>query len=421
MDAFLSGWLQAATTTARFFRTALWAFVLGYLISSMIQVFVTRERMQRSMGRAGPRSVALATGFGFVSGSCSFAALAAAKALFQKGAGLVPALAFLLASTNLVVELGIVIGLVLGWQYVVGEYVGGLMLIAATWALVAWTKPRRWIEAARARLRGEADPAGGAGDDDAVPDWRRRIRTRVAWERVAARYRAEWAMVWRDVLFGFTVAGAIAAFVPPAFFTALFVGSDRGADAAFWQVGLQALIGPCAAFATFIGSMGNVPLAAVLATSGVSFAGVMAFLFSDLVVLPVLRIHARYYGWRLALYVLAVFLAALVGTAIALHYAFAAGGALPDPAAAVVRGERAPAAWLPWANGAALVVTAALWSLRGSVGDSGHGGHEDHEDHEDHGGAGFGTWVLRALAALSAAWLLGGALIAWLSVPAGGR
>jgi len=306
---------------------AFWAFGLGYLISSMIQVFVTRERMTRNLGAAGPQGVFLGTLFGFISSSCSFAALATTRSLFAKGAGLVPSLAFLLASTNLVIELGIVIGVFLGWHFVVGEYVGGLLLILLMWALVRLTAPEAIVTAAREKARSAEDRE----DEEQAPDWKSLIRSVEGWQRVADRYVMEWHMVWKDVTIGFTVAGIIAAFVPRGFFQALFIGSGK-ADPAFSDVLLQSLVGPIAAFFTFIGSMGNIPLAAVLYENGVSFAGVMAFIFSDLVVLPVLRIQAQYYGWRMALYILALFLVILVISAMTLHYGFQALDLLPEAA-----------------------------------------------------------------------------------------
>ncbi|WGH77404.1 permease [Jannaschia ovalis] len=322
---FLDTWHQAATTALGLFWTAFWAFGLGYLISAMIQVFVTRAAMRRQMGEAGPRAVAMGTVFGFLSSSCSFAALSGTRALFAKGAGLVPSLAFLLASTNLVVELGIIIAIFLGWQFVVGEYVGGVLLILLMWLVVRLTRGFAPVAAARERAQesqGDAEAEGGAQDD-----WTDRIRSRESWAEVAQRYFMEWAMVWKDVTIGFTVAGIIAAFVPRAFFEWLFVG---GADPGFWELLAQALVGPVAAFFTFIGSMGNIPLAAVLYGNGVSFAGIMAFIFSDLVVIPVLRMNATYYGWRMALYILGVFLVVLVATALILHYGFAFLGILPS-------------------------------------------------------------------------------------------
>lgn len=326
MSSFLDTWHQAAVTTAGLFWMAFWAFGLGYAVSSMIQVFVTRQRMKQSMGETGPKSVALGTAFGFISSSCSFAALATARALFTKGAGLIPSLAFLLASTNLVIELGIIIAVFLGWQFVVGEYAGGVLLILLTWLIVRLTKPKKLIEKARERARGQE----GEDDGAEIPDWKSLIRSREGWRKVAHRYVMEWGMVWKDVTVGFTVAGIIAAFVPKSFFQALFIGSGQGQDPVFWQIVLHTLIGPVAAFFTFIGSMGNIPLAAVLFSNGVSFAGVMAFIFSDLVVFPVLRIQAKFYGWKTALYILGVFLIALIGAALILHYSFAAFGVLPD-------------------------------------------------------------------------------------------
>ena len=334
-QAFLDSWHTAAKTSVGLFWTAFWAFGLGYLVSSAIQVFVTRERMRRTMGDSGPRSVLLGSFFGFLSSSCSFAALSTARTLFAKGAGLVPSLAFLLASTNLVVELGIVIAVFLSWQFVVGEYVGGMLLIGLMWVLVRATRPDALIGDARQRARKEQDDAG----DGEVPDWRERLRSLDGWRRVSNRYLMEWGMVWKDVTIGFTVAGVIAAFVPRTFFQSLFVGSGE-AELGFGHALVQALAGPAAAFFTFIGSMGNIPLAAVLFGNGVSFAGVMAFIFSDLIVFPVLRIQAQYYGWKTALYILAVFLTALVAASLLLHYGFLAAGLLPEPGQAQSVTER---------------------------------------------------------------------------------
>jgi len=331
MQQFLENWNTAATTTLGLFWMAFWAFGLGYVISSMIQVFVTRERMREAMGEDGPKSIFLGTFFGFISSSCSFAALSTTRALFTKGAGLVPSLAFLLASTNLVVELGIVIAVFLSWQFVVGEYVGGVLLILLMWLVVRLTRPKILIEDAREHAREKEGQDHDHGDG--ASDWKALIASREGWRKVAGKYVMEWQMVWKDVTIGFTVAGIIAAFVPKSFFQALFIGSGTE-DPALWQVLVQTLVGPLAAFFTFIGSMGNIPLAAVLYSNGVSFAGIMAFIFSDLVVFPVLRIQASYYGWKMAVYILGVFLTVLVATAILMHYGFALTGMLPDPSTA---------------------------------------------------------------------------------------
>lgn len=402
MDAFIDHWGEAALTSLSFFWKALWAFVLGYLVSSMIQVFVSEQRMRQTMGDAGPRSIALGSFFGFISSSCSFAALSTTRALFQKGAGLVPALAFLLASTNLVIELGFIIAIFLGWQFVVGEYLGGVLLILFTWLIVRLTLRRSWEEAARERVEGAA-----GDDDDEVPDWRKLLRTREGWTRVAKKFVMEWQMVWKDVLIGFTVAGLIAAFVPREFFQWLFVGSGSE-NPALWEVGLQALIGPLAAFATFIGSMGNIPLAAVLYDNGVSFAGVMAFIFSDLVVLPVLRIQAQYYGWRMALYILGVFLLALLAAAMLMHLGFSALDLLPEKSGGNGQQQADSAFKIDYSfflNLVALLLSAALtwlyWRGRG----------DEHE--HDHGDSGASPlrWVMPGLCGLAVLWLVGGCLI----------
>jgi uncharacterized membrane protein YraQ (UPF0718 family) len=392
----LSHWHEAATTSVGLFWTALWAFGFGYLVSSMIQVFVTYDRMRRTMGRTGPKSLSIATLFGFLSSSCSFAAMATTRSLLEKGAGLMPALAFLLASTNLVVELGIVIALFLGWQFVVGEYAGGALLILLTWLAVRLTYPTNLVAAARKRARRE----GGAADEPESPDWRKRIMSATAWSEVAKRYVIEWRMVWKDVTIGFTVAGMIATYVPPAFFQSLFVGSGD-ADVSFADVVLQSLIGPLAAFFTFIGSMGNIPLAAVLFGSGVGFAGIMAFIFSDLVVLPVLRIHARYYGWKMALYIAGVFLFAIVAAALLLHYSFAALGISPAPAGLGAVSERHFFAntYTAYLDIGALILSAAalVWTWRR------HGFASPDSDLSER--------VLAALATSAFAWLAGGLVI----------
>lgn len=351
---FLETWHEAATTTIGLFWTAFWAFALGYAISAMIQVFVTRQTMRDRMGTTGPKSVAIGTIFGFLSSSCSFSALSGARTLFAKGAGLVPSMAFLLASTNLVVELGIIIAIFLGWQFVVGEYVGGLILIGLMWLVIRLTRGIAPIEEARDRAQASQSENGDGSEERS--SWREKIRSRDSWAMVAQRYVMEWMMVWKDVTVGFTVAGIIAAFVPRDFFEWLFIG---GADPNFGELLAQALVGPVAAFFTFIGSMGNIPLAAVLYGNGVAFAGIMAFIFSDLVVLPVLRINAQYYGWKMALYILAVFLVVLVTTAMLLHYGFALLGLLPtaDQIRNVVDREFFAFDYTFWMNVAFLVMT----------------------------------------------------------------
>jgi len=252
---FFTLWHKAALTTFGLFWMAFWAFGLGYLISSMIQVFVTRKRMQQTMGQAGIKSITLGTFFGFISSSCSFAALATTRSLFSKGAGLIPSLAFLLASTNLVIELGIVISVFLGWQFIVGEYVGGIILILLMWILVKVTLSKKMEKQAREHTR----KLDSQESQQETQNWKKLIMSRDGWSQVASQYVIEWQMVWKDVTIGFTVAGIIAVFVPDIFFKTLFWGSST-TDPSFWQILSQSFIGPVAAFFTFIGSMLRDPL-----------------------------------------------------------------------------------------------------------------------------------------------------------------
>ncbi|MDC6353564.1 MULTISPECIES: permease [Robiginitalea] len=327
MSEFLQQWGEAAYTTTGFFWMALWAFILGYIISSMIQIFVTEKRMQRTMGKDESKSVLLGTFFGFISSSCSFAALASAKSLFKKGASFVSSVAFLLASTNLVIELGIIISIFLGWQFVVGEYMGGLLLILISWILIRTVNPIKLIEEARKNLEGQEDDEMSDNQD-----WKKQIQQENSWARVAKKYKMEWQMVWKDVTVGFTIAGIVAAFVPDSFFQTLFINSGQGnTDFTFLEILEHVIVGPVAAFLTFIGSMGNIPLAALLFGKGVSFAGVMAFIFSDLVVFPVLRINAKYYGWKMSIFILFLLFTALIVASLVLHYSFDLMSILPDP------------------------------------------------------------------------------------------
>ncbi|MAN29521.1 MULTISPECIES: permease [Mesonia] len=328
MNDFLKQWGEAAYTTTGFFWMALWAFVLGYIISSMIQIFVTEKRMQKTMGGEESKGVLLGTFFGFISSSCSFAALASTKSLFKKGASFISSIAFLLASTNLVIELGIIISIFLGWQFVVGEYAGGILLIGISWILIKLINPKKLIDKARKNLEKEDE---GSGMDDSK-NWKKQIQKEDSWAKVGKKYKMEWQMVWKDVTVGFTIAGIVAAFVPDAWFQTLFIGSGQGnTDFSFFEILEHIIVGPAAAFVTFIGSMGNIPLAALLFGKGVSFAGVMAFIFSDLVVFPILRINAKYYGWKMSLFILFLLFTALIGASLILHYSFDLMSLLPDP------------------------------------------------------------------------------------------
>ena len=325
LEHFLENWGNAANTALGFFWMALWAFILGYALSSLIQVFVTRKNMQKTMGENNAKSVLFGAFFGFISSSCSFSALATTKSLFKKGASFVASMAFLLASTNLVIELGIVISIFLGWQFVVGEYIGGILLILIVWILVGLINPKSIISKARKKL-GKSEEE--SRNSNSIQE---KITNKTNWVKVGKQYVMEWKMVWKDVTIGFTIAGIISAFVPDAFFQTLFINTGEGQTSFEFLTLLEhVVVGPFAAFVTFIGSMGNIPLAALLYGKGVSFAGVMAFIFSDLVVFPVLRINAKYYGWKMSLFILALLFTALIITSLILHYGFDLFDLLPE-------------------------------------------------------------------------------------------
>ncbi len=339
MSNFLSLWNEAATTSLGFFWMALWAFILGYVISSLIQVLVTRRKMQQAMGgEDGPRSIALGTFFGFISSSCSFSALATTRAIFNKGAGLAPSLAFMLASTNLVIELGIVIAVFLGWQFVVGEYVGGVLLILVTWLLIRLTRPRR-LEAQARRKMDDGDGGDGGNSDKS---WKEKITSKEGWQAIAQTYVMEWQMVWKDVLIGFTVAGIISAMVPQSFFEALFIGAggENAANPASSPYYRRHWLDQLQPFSPSSVPWGEYSSCGRVVCSGSEFCGRHGFIFSDLVVLPVLRINASYYGWKMALYILALMLVGIVTVSLLMHYSLALLGMLPDFSGQTSMGER---------------------------------------------------------------------------------
>jgi uncharacterized membrane protein YraQ (UPF0718 family) len=321
---FLQQYGNAATTAIGFFWKAGWAFVLGYAVSAMIQAFVPKGRLTPFLGKSDFRSISLATAFGAASSSCSFAALAAARALIMKGAHFVAAVAFMFASTNLVIELGILILIFLGWQFLVAEIMGGLILIAISSILIRFTYPRAWISDARQLVE------EGTDDEDDDFDWQQRLRSANGWNLVGHRFVSDWQMVWREILIGFTVAGFVAVLIPASAWEAIFL-IDAVGTIPDWLIAVQnAIVAPFVAAATFIGSMGNIPLATVLDNNGVLFAGIMGFIYSDLMVPPLVMINAKYYGWRVALYIAGIMLISIVLTALLMHVSFTALGIVPE-------------------------------------------------------------------------------------------
>jgi uncharacterized protein len=304
-------------------------------VSAIVQAWVPRERIEALMAGGGPRSVGWATGLGAASSSCSYAAVAVAKSLFQKGASAVSALAFQFASTNLVWELGLVLWVLIGWQFTLAEYFGGIVMIvlmAATLRL--FVSPRLEEDAREHARRAEARHVHPTAV--APPSWRQRLASSEAWTDVAHNFRGDWHMLWKEITIGFFLAGFIG-LLGDDFFNFLFVE-----DAPHGLRTIENVIaGPVIAVLSFVCSIGNVPLAAVLWSGGISFAGVMAFIFADLIVLPIVLAYRKYYGTAFALRITALMFVTMVAAALVVDLVFGLAGLIPEarPSRADVFGQ----------------------------------------------------------------------------------
>ena len=303
-----------------------WALVLGFAISAIVQAWVPRERIEATLSGSGPRPAAWATGLGAASSSCSYAAIAIAKSLFQKGASAASALAFQFASTNLVWELGLVLWILIGWQFTAAEYLGGVVMIVLMTVMLRLFVSRNLEQEARKHAR-EADTGHQHHAASEQLSWRERLTSARAWSDVAHNFRGDWQMLWKEITIGFLLAGFIAQF-GTGFFESLFVKNAPDPIPTIENV----LIGPLIAVISFVCSVGNVPLAAVLWSGGISFAGVLAFLFADLIVLPILAIYRKYYGWAFTVRITALMLVTMVLAAVVVDALFSALGAIPEGA-----------------------------------------------------------------------------------------
>src|SRR3954454_23991661 len=300
-----------------------WALVLGFAISAIVQAWVPRERVERALAGDGLRPVGRATALGAASSSCSYAAIAIAKSLFQKGASAASALAFQFASTNLVWELGLVLWVLIGWQFTLAEYLGGLVMIALMWGMLRLFVSRRSEEIAR-RNATQADAGHQHQSVGSDVSWRERLTSAEAWSDVAHNFRGDWQMLYKEILAGFLLAGFIAQ-LGQDFFNGLFLKDAPDAVQVIWG----AFIGPVIAVLSFVCSVGNVPLAAVLWSGGISFAGVMAFIFADLIVLPIIAAYRKYYGTNYALRITALMFVTMVSAALIIDLVFSALGLVP--------------------------------------------------------------------------------------------
>ncbi|HWF74140.1 MAG TPA: permease [Solirubrobacteraceae bacterium] len=312
-DAFLMAW------------EVWWALAIGFAISALVQAWVPRRRIERALSGSGPRPIALATGLGAASSSCSYAAIAIAKSLFEKGASAGSALAFQFASTNLVWELGLVLWVLIGWQFTLAEYLGGIvMIVLMTGLLRVFVSPALEARAREHAARADTGHQHHMADAGAELPWRERLRSASAWSAVAHNFRNDWQMVYREVIIGFLLAGFIAQF-GNGFFESLFIRHAPQPLPALENV----IVGPLVAVASFVCSVGNVPLAAVLWSGGISFAGVLAFLFADLIVLPIILIYRKYYGRRFTIRIVGLMLVTMIIAALVVSAVFGLAGIVP--------------------------------------------------------------------------------------------
>ena len=302
-----------------------WALVLGFALSGVVQAWIPRSRMEQALGGRDLRTAALSTGLGAASSSCSYAAVAIAKSMFQKGASLASAMVFQFASTNLVFEIGIVMWIFLGWEFTLAEFLGGLILIVLMWAGIRLFVARRLEEQARehaleAQTGHEHHMAGSAG-----LTWRERLTSAQAWSDVAHNFRGDIEMLWKEITAGFLIAGFVA-LLPMSFFNGLFL-----TDAPAWiRIPENVVVGPLVAILSFVCSVGNVPLAAVLWAGGISFSGVIAFIYADLLIVPLLLVYRKYYGGSMAALISGVMFASIVLAALAVSAIFGVAGLIPS-------------------------------------------------------------------------------------------
>src|SRR6266851_340132 len=311
------------------FWDTLWPLIFGFGLSGVVQAFVSRSQMQRVLGDHRPRTLAIASIFGAASSSCSYAASAMAKSLFQKGADFTTAMVFMLASTNLVIELGLVLWVLIGWQFALSEYVGGIVMIALLALLARFFFRPAVIERARQRLAEQSpstanEKSMGVAGKEPVASLAQRLRSPAGWVNAATYTMADLVMLRREMVVGYLVAGFLAVLVPNSLWNTIFF-HDHGFATSVENV----IVGPLIAILSFVCSIGNVPLAAALWKGGISFGGVVSFIFADLITFPLLLIYRRFYGWALTLRILAAFWLVMAVAGLATEYLFVGTGLVP--------------------------------------------------------------------------------------------
>jgi len=313
----------------------LWPLILGFGLSAVVQAVVSKSEMTRLLPDDSPRSLAIACGLGAASSSCSYAAVALARSIFRKGANFTAALAFQLASTNLVAELTVIIIVLMGWQFAAAEFAGGPLMVVLMALLLKRFLSRELVAQARTQankgLKGKME--GHAEMDMSVTEgslWQR-VTSNDGFTATSHYFVMDWAAVWKDIAGGLLIAGAVAAWVPPDFWKEFFLVSHPVA-AKFWGP----LVGPIVAALSFVCSVGNVPLAAVLWNGGISFGGVIAFIYADLIVLPIIDIYRKYYSWKMAGLIVGVFYVAMALAALLIEFLFELLGLIPSQRSAQI-------------------------------------------------------------------------------------
>ncbi len=344
----------------------LWALVLGFTLSGVVQAFISKDQMRRRLGDHRPGTVAKASFFGMVSSSCSYAASAMSKSLFAKGADFISAMAFMIASTNLVVELGIVLLVLMGWQFMAAEFVGGPIMIALLALLGGMVFTPALLTAARRRLnRGDGHDHGAMAGVDAARQEEleaeplaSKLRSPAAWSDAASYAVADVTMLRKELVIGYVVAGFLSMMVPTDVWSAVFLQGHG-----FWTSVENALVGPLIAVVSWVCSIGNVPLAAALWTGGISFGGVIAFIFADLIAMPLIFIYVKFYGAKLALRLVGLFYVVMVIGGLATELIFGAAGLIPETRPVEVAPAHFSWNYTTFLNIAFLVLAAAVWWL----------------------------------------------------------
>jgi uncharacterized membrane protein YraQ (UPF0718 family) len=328
MVILLAIW-HALTISFYMFWDVLWPLILGFALSGAVQAVVSNKSTAKLLGDNSPKSITFATLFGVASSSCSFAAIALARSLFQKGASFTCAMVFELASTNLVIELGIILIVLMGWQFAAAEFTGGIIMVILIALVFRFTLTKRLITLAQKQaLKGVAGKMEGhAGMDMSIQGdesvWKKLFSGK-GLTGISHFYVMDWVSVWTDIVLGFLIAGALATWVPDSFWQAFFFKSNPTLASIEGP-----LVGPLVAFISFVCSVGNVPLAAVLWRGGISFGGVASFIFADLIVLPVLDIYRKYYGWKVMSYILVTFYLTMAAAGYLVEFLFSALHIIP--------------------------------------------------------------------------------------------